>query len=637
MRAGREGTSAGEDGDPARSAGAGEPRHLRILAVVALFVLVLATAAARMRVALADPEFDTHDPTGMLKSDPALLYHLVDRIVEAGGRIPDDFARDTTLEHPDTIDVATRFPLGPLLVVAWSQRFLAGDTALHVTASWVTALSMGLALVGVYLLARELSRSSGIALLAAVLVAATPAFHRSIGFVLVDEDFFWPLYALHLGLAARAARIRSTRSVALAAIAAAAALATWHAAGFFLALEAIVALGWLAWTGRSTLAIRGGAAFPIVLAAAAIAVPFLREVGAYLSFPVAAACGLWLAARTRDPRAARIVGLGATAAVAAIGFALAGGSGAYGHVFALFAAKIEHFGIRPATADGLGPDVRILWQGPFETPTLAHAALALSVAGLLGIAGALWACRAKERASRSAVLALAALFALSLCAAWFAERALVLPALLAAPLAAWAATRVRHGAWILAGCALLQLGLVAAWAAHYANPWYHAPVQRQDEVRWMVETVERVVPRGEAIAADFMSSTAILARSGNRIVFSPKWEAREPRRRAAEFIDAFHHLSPSEFRALLVDRYRVRWLVVDRFTLQYLAHWSANLPTNSFDPLPGTAAAALLARDDAALRSIPGYELVARSPDSIRLPSGAPTDFYRIFRLDQVR
>jgi len=624
--------------DPTEAQPAGEPRRsrARLLVGLVLSVLVLATAWARVHVALADPQFDPRDPAGMLKSDPALLHHLVERMAEAGGAIPADFARDTALEHPDTIDVAERFPLGHLLVVAWIQAHLAGDTPLHVTALWTAALSMGLGLVGVYLLARELSGSARLALLAALLAAATPAFHRSVGFVLVDEDWFWPLFVLHLGLVARAVRVRSAGSVVIAALAAAAALATWHAAGFFLALEAVVALGWLLWTGRSPLALRGGAAVPLVLAVAAVVVPFLREVGAAFSFPVAAAAGSWLAARTAPGRAARVVGTASTLGLASIGPWIAGGA-AYAHVFALFAAKLEHWGIRPETAHGLSPDVRLMWQGPFATPSFAHAAQALSLSGAVALVAAVRACSARERAARSPATALAALFALSIGGAWFAERALVLPALLGPALAAWAAARVRNGPWILGAIAAVQVVLCGAWAASYVNPWYHAPVQRQAEIRWMVETVERVVPRGEAVAADFMSSTAILARSGNPICISPKWEAAEPRRRAAEFLDAFHHRSPAEFRALILERYRARWLVVDRFTLQYLARWSADLPAGSFEPLPGTAAAALLSQDDASLRSIPGYELVARSPSTIRQSNGLPTDFYRIFRLDEGR
>jgi hypothetical protein len=449
----------------------------------------------------------------------------------------------------------------------------------------------------------------------------------------VDEDFFWPILALHLGLAARAAHLRTPTSVAIAAITAAAALATWHAASFFLALEALVALGWLVWTGASPLAIRGAAAFPLALAAAAFAVPFLREAGAWSSIPVATAIGLWCAGRTHSAVRARAVGVAVTAAVVALGAWWSNAGAAYGHVAALFAAKIEHFGIRPATALGLDGDVRILWQGPFETPNFSYAAQALSIGSFLASAAAIWSWTREQRASRSTVLGVAALFALSLGAAWFAQRALVLPSMLAAPLAAWAAAHMRHGAWLLVGFVLVQGALCWSWAANYANPWYHAPVQRQAEIRWMVETVAQIVPREEAVAADFMSSTAILAHSGNPICFSPKWEAAEPRRRALEFLDTFHHRSPAEFRALLVERYQTQWLVVDRFTLQYLAHWSANLPADSFEPLPGTAAAALLSQDDAVLRSIPGYQLMARSPATIQLASGKSADFYRIYRL----
>lgn len=619
----------------------GSAARAQAICALVLVVLAIATAFVRVRVALDDPQFDARDPSGMLKSDPALLHHLVEHIVGAGGAIPDEFARDTALEHPDTIDVAERFPLGYLRVVAWAQLASGDGTPLHVTATWVAALLMGCASFGVYAAAHALSRSRVLALLAAVLAVATPAFHRTIGFVLVDEDAFWPLYALHLGLAARAAVVRTPGAVLAAALAAAAALATWHAAGFVLAIEAAVLLGALLVTGRSALAVRGGACVPIALVATSLAVPFLRASGAAASFPVAAAVGIWAASRARAPNAARAVGVLATALVLAVGAFAAGSASTYAHVYALFAAKIEHFGIRPATAAGLSPDVRVMWQGPFETPSLEHAVRALSIAGALGVAAAAWAIRSARidtRTSNARDAAVprtcfAALFVAALAAAWFAERALVLPALIAPALAAWAATRVRHGAWILAGVAVAQIALTSSWLASYANPWYHAPVQRQAEIRWMVETVERVVPRDAAVAADFMSSTAILARSGNPIVFSPKWEAREPRRRAAEFIDAFHHRSPSEFRALIVDRYRARWLVIDRFTLQFLAHWSAGLPADSFDPLPGTAAAALLSQDDAALRSIPGYELVARSPATILQSNGKPTDFYRVYRL----
>ncbi len=611
--------------------GARPERVSRGFVAVALLLLVAATAWFRVELAVGDSEFDTQSPHGLLKSDPALLYSLLERIVEAGGSIPADFAHDTRLEHPDTIDIAARFPLAMLQVTAWAHILLGRSQGLHLTATWVAALAMALALVGVYLLAREVSGSRALGLLAALLAAATPAIHRTVGFVLVDEDAFWPLFAVHLGLAARAARVRSPASLLLAGMSAATAFATWHAASFFLALEALVFLVGFAWKGANPLAVRGGFLVALPLCVAALAVPFLRATDAVLSLPVAVAVGLAVAGRMRGPRSARAVGIGVTLGIIAIGAWVT--EGAHAHVFALLLAKIEHLGIRPPSAEGLSADVRLMWQGPFETPSFVHAASLLSLAGILGLTAAIYAL--VRRTAHGTTTLLIALFATSLLAAWLAERALVLPAVLAPALAALLGSRLHRGAWILGTACCIQLALCATWAANHSNPWYHAPVQRQAELRWLLGAVAQHVPANEAIAADFMSGPAILAKTGNRIVISPKWEAREPRRRAADFLDAFHHDSPEEFRRLLVDRYRVRWLVVDRFTLQYLAHWSAGLPPDSFDPRPGTAAAALLAQDDAALRAIPGYELVARSPTTIRMPSGQPSDFYRLFRLTE--
>jgi asparagine N-glycosylation enzyme membrane subunit Stt3 len=609
------------------------PRAWR-LSLLALLLLVAGTAVLRVRAALSDPEFDAASPVGLLKSDPGLLYYLVERVVESGGAAPADFAADPRIEHPGTVDVWARFPPAQLFLVAWTHLVFGGAQPLHLTCLWVSAVCASLALAGVWLFALELSRRPGLALAAALLAAATPAFHRTIGFVLVDEDFCWPLLILHLGLAARAARVRTPLSVALAALALAGALATWHAAGLFASLEALVALGWLLATGRNPLAVRGGWLAPLILVAACLGVPFLRHVDAALSFPVAVAVALWLASRPAARRAPRTVALAATAALVGAGALLArsgGGQGELGHVLALLLSKLEHVGLKPGDPRGLAPEVRLMWQGPFETTDLATALAQLSIAGALGVAAAAFALRRREQPG---AVALCALFALSLGAAWLAVRALVLPALLAAALCAWAAAQLRRplGALALLAACAAQIALCAAWLAAYENPWYHAPVQRQAELRWLVAAVERHVPAGEAVAADFMTSTAILAHARRPICFQPKWESAEARRRAVELLDAFHHRSPAEFRRLIVERYRARWLVVDRFTLGYLARWSAGLAPGQA-PQAGSAAAALLSGDDAELRAIEGYELVARSPASIRQSNGQPADFYRLYRL----
>ena len=48
---------------------------------------------------------------------------------------------------------------------------------------------------------------------------------------------------------------------------------------------------------------------------------------------------------------------------------------------------------------------------------------------------------------------------------------------------------------------------------------------------------------------------------------------------------------------------------------------------------PGTAAELLLSQDETVLRSMPGYELVWRSPETTVDRRGVPTDSFRLFRL----
>ena len=57
--------------------------HRHALGVAFLLALVAASAALRISVALGDPNFDRESPAGLLKTDPALLYYITDRIVEA--------------------------------------------------------------------------------------------------------------------------------------------------------------------------------------------------------------------------------------------------------------------------------------------------------------------------------------------------------------------------------------------------------------------------------------------------------------------------------------------------------------------------------------------------------------------------
>ena len=613
-----------------------------LLTAAALACLVLFSTGVRVAKALGDSNFDVRDPVGMLKSDPALLYYFTERIVESGGLPPDDFRADPLIEQPELVDVPATFTVGQEFLVAWCYLAIGGRAPLHVVCVCVMGLVASLALVGAWGLTRELTGSRAWGLFAAALWALLPPSYRTIGFVLVREDLSFPLFALFLWLAARASRVGTRRAYALAGLALAAALATWHAMGFFLALGALCLFAHFLVTGRNAFQARHAGWAGVALPVAAI-VPATSKASVLLGPAFAAGAALWLAGvlARRAPRApARSRRLWAALALGIAGgcsWLLRGGSGDYAHVWDLIAAKLSRLGRLPVDPETLSFDTRLLWQGPFETLEPGWMAAQLGAA-LLALPFA-FRTLPRERAGGAfgprdlrQVVGLLALAALP--AAWLVGRTLILPALLLPALvAAWLAgpgapRRAALTAVVLLGA---QLALFAWYVGRSEIRWYKPP-GRQTEIARMVRAVDALVPPGAPVMADFMSSTAILACARRPIHLQPKYETERSRRRAERFLLGFFHDDPETFRRKVRES-GCDHLVVDRFTLWFLSRYAAGLPLAAREPAPGSAAAALLSQDQATLESIPGYELLYRSPPDVRQSNGEPYDFYRLYRL----
>lgn len=597
---------------------------------------------ARVRATLADPNFDAHDPSGLLKSDPGLLYYLVERVVEAGGSAPDDWRADPRIEHPATYDVPAHLPTGQEFVVAWLRLAIGDALPLHVFCLWVSSACASLVLAGVWLLAFELTSSAWLALLSAALAAALPATWRTLGFVLMDEDFSLPFFALHLGLLARALRVRTPTSIALATIALGLALATWHAMNFFAALEALSLVAWCAWANVNPLRARGAWLAPVILFAFGLGVPFLRASGFACSLAMVCVVALWLAAlgehwtgRRFGLRVLLVLAFVVSGLIAFAANQARSMPNEYAHVFGLIAAKVQHLGVLPDDPRTLTPDVRLMWQGPFATLDASAAWMLLGLALILVPLAVRVSLRSLRPESDSMHVRAWSWFACCACAAaWLISRTVVLPAILlpalVAPLVAsiLASARARVAIAAFVGVQALIFG---SWIANYSNPWYAAPVQRQAEIAALLHAIPALVPEDAAIAADSMNSTAILAHTRRRAILSPKWESSASRARVVEFLNAFYTLNPAAFRELIVQRYQCRYLLVDRFTLGYLSRYAAGCVTA--EPRPGTAASAFLSRDASVLENVPGFELIYRSPITIRQSDGSPTDFFRLYAL----
>ena len=574
------------------------PRLLGLLGLVAIVVL---GTAVRGQVALGDGHFDKEDPAGMLVTDPGLLYYLTERTLEDGELRPDPLLG---------VDALTEFTYGQELLVR-AARPLAPDLPLHVLCVWVFAVVMALTAGAVYGLTLEVTRSHGWAFGAALWFALLPATHRTVGFVLMREDLSLPLFAAHLWLAARAARVRTPVAGALAGVALGLALATWHAMGGIVLLEGLVFLV----AAPRTLANRTGVSALIATSLVCLVVPVLRARGAIVSPELVIPWGLALfGVRVRHVRG--LVGvlalLGAVAQGVVLGF-----QRDMSHVRELVWAKLSHLGVRPGDPLLLDPEVRMMWQGPFSTSTFGAAwdalGIGLALAALLVAVGGLGALTERLRGlERPLALGLV----LALVAGWLLQRLLVLPGLLLPVVLARAVQRTEGRepsllpALGFAALTFFQAVTFASWAGQ-GRAWYAR--NRPQEVRSALAAVSEHVPPAAPVVTDFVLSTALLSAQRRPVPLSPKWESAPARARVLRFWDVFYHQGSDALRELCVDAWGARWLLVDRAMLANAdARYLAGMRPDE-EPRPGTCAALMLLPTPAA--DPPGTRLVWSGPD----------------------
>jgi hypothetical protein len=605
------------------------PAH-RALGALAVVLAVLFGAWVRIDVALRIPDFTGPESTGLLRSDPALLYYLTERVVDAGGGVPDDFRADPRIEWPLATDVPARFTVGEEFLVAWLYRAFGEGAPLPLFATVVMAFVASGAALGVYGLGRELCGRVGPALLALGLYTLSPAVYRTAGFVLMREDLSLPLLAVHGWLFARAVRVRTPGAFAAAGLALGAAAATWHAMPFIAAVELGCILLWTLRTGSNPLAARGAWAFVAVLALFGVGVPVLRAHAFLLSLPmqlVWALGALALLERWRRPRAAlRVaVGLGTWVAGAAAALALARLAGLglsdYAHVLELVAAKIRYGGVLPADPGLLSFDARLMWQGPFQAAPVRELLAGTLVPGiLLAVAVGEVLPRWWRGTGGGGEAVLVAFAAASAVLAWLVRRNVVLMGLAAPPAAALLLARRgldRRPAW-WAGLLLAQALLFASVMAVRQDRW-DDPRERT-EVAGLVAWMRAHLPPDGAVAGDVVVSTAVLAQTGHPIALQPKYESARSRRRIEAFLEAFYAGDPAALHGLLTS-WRCRYLLVDRGMLWSL-RYVAGLPADLQAPPPGTAAADFLSPEPVRSTRVPGFRLLYRSPyvtDDLRL------------------
>ncbi len=609
----------------------------------ALFLLLTIAFGSwfRIHTALADPDLLQERSAGLLRTDPALLFYFLERIIEGHGLPPADFRADPRVQYPALTDNFALDSVGQEFPLAWARLLLGDETPLHVFCIKFMGIIASLTVVGVYLAALELTGKVRWGCAAALLFVVTGGNYRTIGFVLMREDFSLPFLSLHFGLLARAARLRTAASLVLCALALSLAVATWQLTAFVILLEAGCLALWYLRTGVNPMAAPYAWIVPALVGLASLGVPVLSRSGFILSPAMLLALGLLAAALVARKAGGRAAQWAAAAATIALLLPLQplvakSGGGDYHHVWTTMLAKLRYLGQLPDDPRRLPFEARLLWQGPFRGLEVSGWFRVLGLALILALPLLFRAVRGWIRGNGEAAVSLLGIFSLfCLANTWLVARVMPLPALLL-PVAAVVVLdqlRGRRAAAMLAGVVLVGQGAYFAYSmGHYRSNWYAARF-RTYEYQALLEALPSLVPEGEAVMSDSTNSPTILAYTRRPIVVQPKWEEVEPRRRLEEFLTVFFHGTPRELHRLVRGKYRCRYLLVDRWTLGRDMRYMAGVLPTATAPEPDTPADLFGTTDGRVLTSVPGFRLLYRSPAWIVTDPGNSSDILRLYEL----
>ena len=174
---------------------------------------------------------------------------------------------------------------------------------------------------------------------------------------------------------------------------------------------------------------------------------------------------------------------------------------------------------------------------------------------------------------------------------------------------------------------LLVFGVQGFLFENFIRNWHsawHEPIYRV-EIAEVLDWMRTNLQDDGAVAGDFVTSTEVLAHTRHPIILQPKYETRRSRERIEEFINGLFHSSPEDFRRLLVDKYRCRYLLSYRRQL-WSWRYKAGLPFSAREPPAGSAAHGLITLHPDEFEKVPGYKLLYRSPFR--------TDWLRLYRIE---
>ena len=527
------------------------PRWQRILIVIILFLVFVAAAEYKHYLLLRDNAYNLPDSAGAFWSEAAFHFRHA-RMVKDGIGIP---SRDIQIQYPEGIEVWKNCT--PIMDLFFGNLYRAGLTMglpFHRFVLRAQSIWSALSIFAVFLGGMALWKNRWNALLAAVFFAFSLG-HMDRYAIYLRENFALPLIWLHLALFLMAVRSESRQKNVWFSAGSAASLilafASWHVTRFYfllfigaLVLTQLPLRGISIMTSRYFHNIRRSL---LVLTAANIAaallLPMLRNTNFILAPSMMLSYGLLLcyyvvplSARFKE-KSYYLLSIIILVASFSLSYTLEKVFGFYSHVEELIKAKILFLGMLPEDPTRLSFEAKIMWNGPFMSPS-PEAFMLIAMPGLilLGFVTVLmtrdWFHKESNRlALMILVISVSAVF-------WFilVERLHILMhvpvALLAACIGSIALRKSQlPGRLVIGGLICLQLYLLVSSKINVIQP-------NPNVLRSLASFIQKETPDDAVFACELNLGPSIACDANRAVLLQSKFENDNIRKKVEEVYTA---------------------------------------------------------------------------------------------------
>ncbi len=521
------------------------------LAICVGVVGLLFVCHVRLKTAkiFSNPTWDAQDEVGQFWSEFAFQYSFAKFFAEHSFGDWGQLSRDRSVQYPDEINDWAEFTVAMEVPVGVLYRWLRPKMAFHVWAVWCDCVMGSLTLFGLFLLGRALWRSDFAGVMSAALYAALyPSYGRTVKNLFLREDFALPLIVLAVWATVRMWQEAGQRRWEIgAAVLWLAALASWHLTQFVLAVG--VGATALVYLGRGETPRRPW--FVLTLLAGAFVVPVLRVKQFYLSPTMCVLCALALAVWINGGRRKAWMVFGvALVVLVAVGMWLRTSYGEYAHVYQMFFYKLRFLGVKPSEPSRLPWEARCLWEGAFNTASVADFWRFLLGCLPLGLVGGWCGWRRKEVPVRVFIVVSLLLVPL----AWMVVRYFTFLAVAAPVLAAGLVASHVGWRWAVGAAAVGQLAMLDA------APLDRRPV-RPEMYRPVVAWLREHTATNAVVLSSVSESPVWRAHTGRTIVLHSKFENQKIRERYREFLEALY--GREEQLAALARKWGAEYFIYD--------------------------------------------------------------------------